>query len=60
MQNDKIVGGAQTQADELEDRLIDFAVRIVKLSASLPQDTSGQTHCGTDHAVWHFSGAKLR
>ena len=27
----------QSQADELEERLIDFAVRIIKLSARLPE-----------------------
>ncbi|HEX9545326.1 MAG TPA: hypothetical protein VF955_09075 [Pyrinomonadaceae bacterium] len=27
----------QARADELEDRLIDFAVRIIKLSANLPK-----------------------
>jgi four helix bundle protein len=46
MQNDKMVGGAQTQADELEDRLIDFAVRIVKLSASLPRTPAGKHIAG--------------
>ena len=35
----------QSQADELEDRLIDFAVRIVKLSASLPKTAAGR-HIG--------------
>jgi four helix bundle protein len=33
----------QTRADELEERLINFAVRIVKLSASLPKSPAG-TH----------------
>jgi len=33
----------QSQADELEDRLIDFAVRIVKLSANLPK-TAARRH----------------
>lgn len=31
----------QSQADELEDRLIDFAVRIVKLSTRLPKTAAG-------------------
>ena len=33
-------------ADELEDRLIDFAVRIIKLSGSLPKTAAGR-HVGT-------------
>jgi four helix bundle protein len=37
---------SQSQADELEDRLIDFAVRIVKLSASLPKTAAGRHIAG--------------
>jgi four helix bundle protein len=33
---------SQQQADQLEQRLIDFAVRIIKLSASLPKTTAGK------------------
>src|SRR5712692_6698546 len=36
----------QSQADELEERLIDFAVRIVKLSASLPKTAAGRHVAG--------------
>ncbi len=36
----------RSQADELEDRLIDFAVRIVKLSASLPKTAAGRHIAG--------------
>ena len=36
----------QSQADELENRLIDFAVRIVKLSASLPRTAPGRQIAG--------------
>ena len=32
---------AQVLADQLEERLIDFAVRIIKLSASLPKTPAG-------------------
>ena len=32
----------QTRADELEERLIDFAVRIVRLSARLPKTAAGR------------------
>jgi four helix bundle protein len=34
---------SQALADELEERLIDFAVRIIRLSASLPKTPAG-TH----------------
>jgi four helix bundle protein len=40
----------RSQADELEHRLIEFAVRIVKLSASLPKTAAGR----------HFAGQILR
>jgi four helix bundle protein len=33
---------AQSRADQLEERLIDFAVRIVKLSARLPKTAAGR------------------
>jgi four helix bundle protein len=36
----------RTQADELEDRLVDFAVRIVKLSAALPRTSAGRHIAG--------------
>src|SRR5437588_1675757 len=36
----------QSRADELEERLIDFAVRIVKLSASLPRTAAGRHVAG--------------
>src|SRR4030095_3122062 len=35
----------RTQADELEDRLVDFSVRIVRLSAALPRRSAGR-HIG--------------
>ena len=35
----------QSRADELEERLIDFAVRIVRLSACLPKTAAG-SHIG--------------
>src|SRR5689334_23527761 len=40
----------QSKADELEERLIDFAVRIIKLSARLPDTPAGK----------HISGQILR
>ncbi len=36
----------QTRADELEERLITFAVRIVKLSARLPRTPAGKHIAG--------------
>lgn len=46
MEKDKSAESSQRQADELEDRLIDFAVRIVKLSASLPRTPAGKHIAG--------------
>jgi four helix bundle protein len=37
---------SQSQALELEDRLIDFAVRIIKLAASLPNTPAGRHVAG--------------
>lgn len=37
---------APSRADELEERLIDFAVRIIKLSASLPKTPAGKHVAG--------------
>lgn len=36
----------QSKADELEERLIDFAVRIIKLSACLPKTAAGRHVAG--------------
>jgi four helix bundle protein len=36
----------QSRADELEERLIDFAVRIIKLSAKLPRNAAGRHIAG--------------
>ena len=47
---------SQSFADKLEERLIDFAVRIIKLSASLPKSAAGRhiagqiLRCGTSPA----------
>src|SRR5438309_11903115 len=38
--------GSQSKADELEERLIDFAVRVVKLSAALPRTSAGRHIAG--------------
>jgi four helix bundle protein len=46
MNNDKVAKDTQSRADELEERLIDFAVRIVNLSASLPKTPAGKHIAG--------------
>ena len=40
----------QSRADELQERLIDFAVRIIRLAAKLPRNAAGK----------HISGQILR
>src|SRR6266571_5996572 len=50
MENDSIAESSQSQADELEERLINFAVRIIKLSAVLPKTPAGK----------HIAGQVLR
>jgi four helix bundle protein len=42
----KAAKNSQLRADELEERLIDFTVRIVKLSANLPRTTAGKHIAG--------------
>lgn len=37
---------SQSKADELEDRLVNFAVRIIKLSAALPKSPAGKHIAG--------------
>ena len=46
MGDDRFVIGRQSRADELEERLIDFAVRVVNLSASLPKTPAGKHVAG--------------
>ena len=46
MEDGKVVRDPQSKAIELEERLIDFAVRIVKLSASLPRTSAGKHIAG--------------
>jgi len=46
MDIDEKAKGRQKRADELEGRLIDFAVRIVKLSARLPRTPAGKHIAG--------------
>jgi|SRR5438309_7784092 len=41
-----IASESQARADELEERLIDFAVRIIKLSARLPRNPAGRHIAG--------------
>jgi four helix bundle protein len=46
MEKPKLGRGSQTRADELQERLIDFAVRIVILSANLPKTPAGKHIAG--------------
>ena len=46
MKENKLKSISQSQADEIEQRLVDFAVRIVKLSASLPRTSAGKHIAG--------------
>jgi four helix bundle protein len=46
LENEKTAKGLQSRADELEERLIDFAVRIVNLSANLPKNSAGKHIAG--------------
>ena len=46
MENDKDTPYPQSRADELEERLIDFAVRIVNLSSRLPRTPAGKHIAG--------------
>jgi four helix bundle protein len=41
-----IVRNSQSRSDELEERLIDFAVRIVRLSSGLPKTAAGKHIAG--------------
>jgi four helix bundle protein len=43
---DDIVRNSHSRADELEERLIDFAVRIVRLSSGLPKTPAGKHIAG--------------
>jgi four helix bundle protein len=46
MEKETVEPDPQSRANELEERLIDFAVRIVKLSASLPRTPAGRHIAG--------------
>ena len=45
-ENDVSPKSPQSKADELKERLIDFAVRVIKLSASLPRTPAGRHIAG--------------
>src|SRR5213593_2071308 len=46
MGNETATKGSQSKADELEERLIDFAVRVIKLSAGLSKTPAGKHIAG--------------
>jgi hypothetical protein len=59
MENPESQTGSQRRADKLEERLIDFAVRIVILSANLPKTPAGKHIAGQILAIGNLSCAKL-
>jgi len=46
MEDETITKSPQSRADTLEERLIDFAVRVIKLSSSLPKTPAGKHIAG--------------
>lgn len=46
MENEAVARSSQTKADELEERLISFAVRIIRLSGNLPKTPAGRHIAG--------------
>jgi four helix bundle protein len=46
MEDGKPAKDPQSKANDLEERLIDFAVRVVKLSANLPKTSAGKHIAG--------------
>jgi|SRR5215510_4605294 len=50
MEKNSAAPSSQSKADEFEERLIEFAVRIIKLTASLPKTQAGK----------HIAGQMLR
>ena len=46
MEDGKVAKDPQSKAIELEERLIDFAVRIIKLSANIPRTPAGKHIAG--------------
>jgi len=57
MENAEDDAVSQARADKLEERLIDFAVRIVILSANLPKDVRWKTCRAPDLEIRDISGA---
>ena len=46
MENEAGAKNTQSKGDELEERLINFAVRVIKLTASLPKTPAGKHIAG--------------
>jgi hypothetical protein len=59
MDKDQVGGISQSRANELEERLISFAVRIVNLSGSLPKTAAGKHIAGQIMRCGNFSGSEL-
>lgn len=62
----KVPKSLQSRADDLEERLVNFAVRIIKLAASLPKSPAGKhvagqiMRSGTSPAPNYGEGAESR
>jgi hypothetical protein len=50
MENEAVTRSSQTKADELEERLINFGVRIIRLTVNLPKTPAGR------HIAESFAG----
>jgi four helix bundle protein len=46
VEHEEVISTPRSRADELEERLIDFAVRVVNLSANLPKTPAGKHIAG--------------
>lgn len=46
MGNEAVAKNTQSKGDELEERLVNFAVRVIKLTASLPKTPAGKHIAG--------------
>jgi hypothetical protein len=48
------------RSDQLEDRLIDFAARIIQLAGRLPRTFQARHIANQNLTFWHCRSAKLR
>lgn len=50
---------SQSIADQLEERLINFAVPHHKTGGEVAENTRWSSRCRPDPAMWNFAGSKL-